>query len=60
MSNLLNQMIDYEEGNLSEDEVVELFQQLIDYGLVWQLQGHYGRVAEHFINEGLCTPTARV
>lgn len=45
----------YEMGELLDNEVVELFQHLIDTGLAWQLQGHYGRTAMHLIENGDCT-----
>jgi hypothetical protein len=51
---MVNKMINYENGNMSEKETIEFFQQLIDSGLCWQLQGHYGRTAMHLIEEGLC------
>ena len=47
-------IIDYEAGALSEEEVIEGFQQLIDNGIVWSLQGHYGRTAATLIDAGLC------
>jgi hypothetical protein len=54
MSNI-DFIIDYESGNLSEEEIIQGFQEMIDSGLVWQLQGHYGRVAKQLIDEGYCT-----
>ena len=53
-SDTLIRMIAYEEGELNDDEVVELFQDLITAGLVWQLQGHYGRTAARLIECGAC------
>lgn len=47
-------IIAYEEGTLSDDEVVDLFQRLINTGLAWTLQGSYGRQAMAFIEAGLC------
>lgn len=47
-------IIDYEDGVLSDEEVVELFQELINSGLAWQLQGHYGRMANALIEAGEC------
>ncbi|MEZ6052410.1 MAG: hypothetical protein R3C02_13630 [Planctomycetaceae bacterium] len=52
---LINQLIAYEEGDLSETDTIALFQQLIDDGSVWKLQGHYGRMAHQLIGAGLCT-----
>ena len=46
----------YENGDLSEDEVIEGFQDLINSGLAWQLQGCYGRMAQSLIDAELCTP----
>jgi hypothetical protein len=45
----------YEQGELSDDETIDLFQRLINSGLVWQLQGHYGRTAHALIQGGYCT-----
>jgi hypothetical protein len=50
----VNKIIDYESGDLSDDETIEIFQELINTGLAWSLQGHYGRVAKHLIENGLC------
>ena len=44
----------YESGEITDDEMIDGFQQLIDSGLVWQLQGHYGRVAKALIKAGYC------
>ena len=52
---ILGFIMEYEGGELSDEETVEFFQKLIDTGLAWELQGHYGRVAESLIDAGLCT-----
>jgi len=50
----LGQLIKYEHGELEPDEIIELFQTLINNGLAWQLQGHYGRTAKSLIELGYC------
>ena len=50
----LDKLIAFENGELEFDEVVELFQHLIDTGLAWTLQGFYGRTAAMLINDGHC------
>jgi hypothetical protein len=47
-------LMDYESGQLSEDAMIEGFQHLIDSGLCWKLQGHYGRTATYLIQQGIC------
>ena len=44
----------YESGELSDDDIVVLFQHLIDTGLAWKLQGHYGRTAMRLVEAGYC------
>lgn len=46
--------IAYESDELSEEEVIDGFQRLIDSGLVWSLQGNYGRTALQLIEDGHC------
>lgn len=50
----IDQIIAFEQGELDEDQIIEMFQQGIDSGLVWQLQGSYGRTARHLIDAGYC------
>ena len=52
---MLDRILKYEEGEASEDEIVALFQELVDTGLAWSLQGRYGREAERFITNGWVT-----
>lgn len=51
----VNFIMAYEAGELSEEDTIAGFQKGIDSGLVWQLQGHYGRTAKYLIEQGLCT-----
>ena len=56
----VDDIIRYEQGEMSDDEIIEFFQGLIDSGACWTLQGHYGRTAASLIEQGLCvTPRQR-
>lgn len=44
----------FEQGDASEEEIIENFQAMIDDGSVWTLQGSYGRTAARLIEMGLC------
>ena len=37
------------------EQYIEAWQHLIDTGLVWKLQGWFGRTAQTLISEGICT-----
>jgi len=47
-----NAMMAWESGELSDEDIVTLFQNLVDTGLAWQLQGCYGRMAAMLIENG--------
>lgn len=50
---LINKIIAFENGVLSDDEIISLFQELLDTGMVWNLQGFYGRTAQRLIDSNL-------
>ena len=50
---LVDEIIRYENGDMTNEEVIVFFQGLVNTGLAWSLQGHYGRTAEALIEEGL-------
>jgi hypothetical protein len=49
----VDQIIAYENGELSDDDILALFQDLVNSGLCWQLQGSYGRMAARLLDAGL-------
>lgn len=56
----VTKIIRYENGEMDDEEMLEMFQAMIDDGSVWQLQGSYGRMASHLIREGLIVDTHNV
>ncbi len=52
--NLLDFIIKYEDGTLTPVEIMVGFQKMINSGIVWHLQGSYGRTAEALIEAGIC------
>jgi hypothetical protein len=53
---LVDQLIAYEEGQITEDQEVAFFEHLVETGTCWQLSGHYQRVAATLIEAGLIKP----
>ena len=51
---MTSKIISYENGEMTEEEVISFFQELINSGLCWKLQGHYGRMATSLIQSGDC------
>ena len=59
VNNRVDKIIRWENGEMDRDEAVAFFQELINNGSAWELQGIYGRVAISLIRSGDCVaPTA--
>jgi hypothetical protein len=52
--NVLDMIVDYETGVLNYEDTLDMYQELINTGLAWRLQGHYGRTAQRLIEDGYC------
>lgn len=50
----VQKIMDYEAGAMNEEDTIAFFQELIDSGMAWTLQGHYGRTAQALIEAGEC------
>jgi len=53
MTDLLEKLMRFEAGDMDEAETIDFFQDLVNTGMAWKLQGYYGRVAAHLIDQGL-------
>jgi len=51
----VDQIMKYEDGEMDNAEAIEFFQEMINDGTVWKLQGSYGRTAINLIKRGICT-----
>lgn len=49
----LSKMMAFEEGGLSEDEIVKFFVEILNNGVINSLQGTYGRTARYLMDCGL-------
>jgi hypothetical protein len=49
---LIDKIIAYESGELTDQQLVYLFAELVKSGMAWTLQGHYGRTAAALIDAG--------
>lgn len=49
----------YEDGNMSHASTLDLFQRLVDSGMAWTLQGSYGREAQRLLDSGAILPAGR-
>ena len=54
MNDTFDDIIAFEQGELDGEDVIALFQRLIDNGMAWSLQGSYGRTAARLIEAGVC------
>jgi len=52
----IDKIIAFENGELDNEQTIQLFQELIDSGMAWSLQGSYGRTAKYLIDAGYCSP----
>ena len=53
-------LVAWEQGALSAEGEIHLFQELVNSGLAWQLQGMYGRQATAMLDAGLITSPFQV
>ena len=57
---IVGNIIEFEAGTLDDNSTLELFAELVRSGMVWDLQGSYGRTATAMIDAGLISETGEV
>jgi len=55
----IDQIIKFEQGELSDEATTALFQDGVDKGWVWKLQGAYARTARFLIATGQVTELSK-
>jgi len=53
-------IMQYENGEMNDDEVIKLFSHLIKDGSAFSLQGSYGRMASSLIENGLIDENGKI
>jgi hypothetical protein len=60
-SNLVNYIMEYENGTIRQEDFLQLFSYLIKTGYAWQLQGSiYGRPAASLIERGIISKSGEI
>jgi len=58
--NLLDYILEFEGGEISQEDTVELFSHLVETGQCWTLQGMYGRAACSLIEAGVLDKKGKI
>jgi len=53
--NVLQGIMDYENGEMESVDVIDFFQHLVDTGIINHLQGSYQRTAQSLLESGVIT-----
>ena len=56
----VDKIMDYESGEMNEDEMIKMFAEMIKNGIVWKLQGNYGRTAKALIENGIISTDGEI
>ena len=53
-NDIISKIMDFESGEMTKtEEVIVLFQELVDSGMIFNLQGHYHRLFNQLADAGL-------
>lgn len=51
---LIDKIMEFESGQMDDDDLAPFFQELIDCGWINHLQGSYQRIAQNLVLRGVC------
>ena len=57
---MVQAIIDYESGNMSPDDIIYFFGELVSTGFINAMQGHYQRTAHDLIQHGILSEDGEV
>ena len=57
---MIDKIISYESGEMSHDEILDFFAELVKTGFINALQGHYQRTAYDLIEQGIISEDGEV
>jgi hypothetical protein len=60
VTDLVSKIVEWESGEMSEEDEISFFQEMVNSGVVWQLQGAYGRQAKAMLDAGVITSPFQV
>jgi|ETNvirenome_6_30_1030629.scaffolds.fasta_scaffold49993_3 hypothetical protein len=49
---MINAIIQYESGEMTPDDIIQFFAELVETGFINAMQGHYQRTAQDLIEGG--------
>lgn len=59
-TNIVDKIIAFESGEMSDNDTLDFFASMVKDGTVWELQGRYGRTAAWFIQNGYISRSGKV
>jgi hypothetical protein len=57
---MINAIISYESGEMSHDDIIYFFAELVETGFINAMQGHYQRTARDLIEQGIISEDGEV
>jgi len=49
---IVDKIMKWEDGRMTDTEIIDFFSELVKSGQAWRLQGSYGRMAQRLIDAG--------